>query len=79
MHIDEQKKFDIRNIERNVKNGIITQKDYETHLSRLPDVSDKVFNFEEPLDDSKDPESKKESESQSKKRELKKKAKGKGK
>jgi hypothetical protein len=78
MHIDEQKKFDIRNIERNVKNGMITQKDYETYLSKLPDASDKVFSLEEPVDDSKDLEPKKESESRSKKRELKKKAKGKG-
>ncbi len=79
MHIDEEKKFDTRNIERNIKNGIITQKDYETYLSKLADASDKVFNFEEPVDDSKELDSKKESESQSKKRELKKKAKGKGK
>ncbi len=79
MHIDEQKKFDTRNVERNIKNGMTTQKDYETYLSKLPDASDKVFNFEEPVDDSKDIESKKESEPQSKKREMKKKAKGKGK
>jgi hypothetical protein len=79
MHIDEQKKFDIRNIERNIKNGIITQKDYETHLSKLPDVSDKIFNLEEPVDDSKELESKKDSDSQSRKREPKKRAKGKGK
>lgn len=79
MHIDEQKKFDTRNIGRNIKNGILTQKDYETYLSKLPDASDKASNFEEPVDDSKELDSKKESESQSKKRELKKKAKGKGK
>jgi hypothetical protein len=79
MHIDEQKKFDTRNIERNIKSGIISQKDYETHLSKLPDVSDKVFNFEELVEDSKELESKKESDSQSKKREPKKRAKGKGK
>jgi hypothetical protein len=79
MHIDEQKKFDTRNIERNIKTGIISQKDYETYLSKLPDASDKVFNFEEPGDDSKELDSKKGSEPQSKKRELKKKAKGKGK
>ena len=79
MHIDEQKMFDIRNVERNIKNGIITQKDYETYLSKLPDATDKVFSLEEPVEDSKDLESKKESESRSKKRELKKKAKGKGK
>jgi len=43
MHIDENKKFDKRNVERNIKNGIITHKDYEIYLSRLPDVSDEVF------------------------------------
>ena len=47
MHIDEDKKFDKRNIARNIKSGIITQKDYETYLSKLPDVSDKLFNPEE--------------------------------
>ncbi len=79
MHIDEQKRFDTRNIERNIKNGMITQKDYEAYLSKLPDASDKVFNFEEPVNDSKELNLKKGSESQSKKRELKKRAKGKGK
>ena len=47
MHIDENKKFDKRNIEKNIKNGIITQKDYEIYLSKLPDASDKLFNPEE--------------------------------
>jgi hypothetical protein len=80
MHIDEQKQFDKRNIERNIKNGIITQKDYEIYLSKLPDASGKIFNPEEDsLNDSKDIESKRESESPTKKREMKKKAKGKGK
>jgi hypothetical protein len=78
MHIDQQKRFDKRNIEKNTKNGTITQKDYETYLSKLPDVSDKIFNPEESLDDSRDIESKREIESQSKKRETKKKIKGKG-
>ena len=41
MHVDQDKKFDKRNIARNIKNGIITQKDYESFVSRLPDVSDK--------------------------------------
>lgn len=79
MHIDEQKKFDKRNIERNVKNGIISQKDYEMYLSKLPDASDKILNPEELLNYPKDFESKKDSETQPKKREVKKKAKGKGK
>lgn len=43
MHVDESKKFDKRNIERNIKDGIITLKDYEAYLSRLPDVSDKIL------------------------------------
>jgi len=79
MHTDEQKKFDIRNIERNIKGGIITRKDYETYLSRLPDVGDKVFNPEDPLKYSKESESRKESEGSPKKKEMKRKGKGKGK
>ena len=59
MHIDENKKFDKRNVERNIKNGIITQKDYEIYLSRLPDVSDKIFNPEESIVDFQNLESKK--------------------
>ena len=79
MHTDENKKFDKRNIERNIKNGIITQKDYEIYLSKLPDVSDKLFNPEESSVDSDEFESKKEGEIQSKKKAVKKKSKGKGK
>jgi hypothetical protein len=78
MHIDEQKKFDVRNIARNIKNGIITEKDYEIYLSKLLDVSDKLFNPEASLDEPKDVESKKDSESQHKKKETKKRTKGKG-
>ena len=79
MHTDEQKKFDIRTIGRNTKAGIITQKDYENYLSKLPDVSDKVFNPEEASQDAGEIESKREGESSSKKKELKKKVKNKGK
>jgi hypothetical protein len=79
MHTDEQKKFDIRTIDRNTKSGIITQKDYETYLSKLPDVSGKVFNPEEASEDSGEVESKREGELSSKKREMKKKVKSKGK
>ncbi len=43
MHIDESKKFDKRNIERNIKDGIISEKEYENYLSKLPDLSDKIF------------------------------------
>ena len=79
MHTDEEKRFDIRTVGRNTKSGIITQKDYETYLSKLPDVSDKVFNSEEALQDSGEVESKREGELSSKKKELKKKLKSKGK
>ncbi len=51
MHIDPNKKFDIRNIERNIKEGIITQKDYEIYLSKLPDVSDKIYNPDESFEE----------------------------
>ena len=79
MHIDEDKKFDKRNIMMNLKNGIITQKDYEILLSKLPDASDKLFNPEETSDDSGEIESKREGEISSTKRGAKKKIKGKGK
>jgi len=79
MHIDEGKKFDKRNIERNIKNGIISQKDYEIYLSKLPDASEKLFNSEETSTDLDEMESKRESEISSKKRGIKKKGKGKGK
>jgi len=74
MHIDENKKFDKRNIERNIKNGIITQKDYEIHLSKLPDSSDKTFLLEEDRAGLEEFESSPENEIQSKKKGLKKKA-----
>jgi hypothetical protein len=54
MHTDENKKFDLRNIERNIKSGIITQKDYEIYLSRLPDVSEKLFNPEQSPEESEE-------------------------
>ena len=79
MHTDENKKFDKRNIERNTKNGIITEKDLEIHLSKLPDASDKLFNPEESLEETKDFEINKDDKIQSKKKGLKKKVKSKGK
>ena len=79
MHIDENKKFDKRNVERNIKNGIITQKDYEIYLSRLSDVSDEVFNPEESIPAFRNLESKRLDEIQARKKGEKKKTKGKGK
>ena len=79
MHIDENKKFDKRNIEKNIKSGIITQKDYEIYLSKLSDAGDKLFSPEETTINSEEFGLKKEEEGTSKKRVMKKKLKGKGK
>ncbi|OGP69389.1 MAG: hypothetical protein A2169_05880 [Deltaproteobacteria bacterium RBG_13_47_9] len=79
MHIDEKKKLDKRNVERNIKSGVITGKDYESYLSKLPDVSSKVFNPEEPLAEPEESRTKKDAEGQSRKKAEKKKPKGKGK
>jgi len=76
MHIDENKKFDKRNIEKNIRDAIITEKDYEMFLSKLPDVSDKLFSPEQAAGDSEELETK---EMPLKKRAMKKKAKGKAK
>ena len=78
MHIDEDKKFDKRNIARNIKSGIITQKDYDTFVSKLPDVSNKLFNPDETSTDLDEIESREVSETSSKKKVIKKKGKGKG-
>jgi len=79
MHTDEQKKFDIRTIERNTKSGTITLKDYETYLSKLPDVSEKVYNSEETSERGGEVESKQEAQLSMKKKEMKKRVKSKGK
>jgi len=42
MHIDENKKFDRRTIERNLREGIISAEEWEEFLRALPDVSDNV-------------------------------------
>jgi hypothetical protein len=77
MHIDEDKIFDKRNVVMNIKNGVITRKDYEILLSKLTDASDKIFNPEETSTDSEEIELRKESEISSKKRGTRKKVKGK--
>ena len=66
MHIDENKKYDKRNIERNIKGGIISQKDYEIYLSKLPDMTEKVFNPDEPADETEEHDSLLENENKSK-------------
>jgi hypothetical protein len=79
MHIDEDKKFDRRNIQRNIKDGIITQKDYEIYLSKLLDSSDKLFNPEGSLTGQEGMPPRTGDETQIRKRGVKKKTKGKGK
>jgi hypothetical protein len=78
MHVDENKKFDKRNIGRNIKDGIITKKDYEIYLSKLSDASDKLFDPEDYSVETDDLESKRKEEIQSKKRSIKKKTREKG-
>ncbi len=67
MHIDENKKYDKRNVERNIKSGIISQKDYEIYLSKLPDNTEKIYNPEDPFDETEELESVLENENQSNK------------
>ena len=47
MHTDESKKYDKRIIEILLSRGMALPKDYETYLSKLPDVSGKVYTPEE--------------------------------
>jgi hypothetical protein len=50
--------FDRRVVERNIKKGIITRKDYEKHLKSLDDVGANIASpeerHEEPPDDDED-------------------------
>lgn len=47
MHTDENKRYDRRNIASSLRRGVVTPNDYETYLSKLPDVSHKLFDPEE--------------------------------
>ena len=42
MHIDDNKKFDRRTIEKNLREGIISAEEWKNFLRALPDVSDNV-------------------------------------
>ncbi|MBC8133045.1 MAG: hypothetical protein H7X95_08700 [Deltaproteobacteria bacterium] len=46
--------FDVRTIERNIKKGLVTRKDYEKHLKGLGDSAEKVAPPEEHPDDDAD-------------------------
>ena len=39
--------FDVRTLERSIKKGLTTRKDYEKYLKSLPDAADKVAPVEE--------------------------------
>jgi hypothetical protein len=42
-----QRTYDVRTIERNIKKGNITRKDYEKYVKSLPDTTEKVAPPEE--------------------------------
>jgi hypothetical protein len=46
--------FDVRTIERNIKKGMTTRKDYDKHVKALADLADKVAPPEEHPDDDND-------------------------
>jgi hypothetical protein len=47
--------YDRRTVERNIKKGLLTRKDYEKHLKALDDVADKgVYGTEPEVDDDMD-------------------------
>lgn len=46
--------FDRRVVERNIKKGVITRKDYEKHLKSLTDVSDRIASAEERAEEGPD-------------------------
>jgi len=78
MHTDETKRFDKRNVEGNIREGVVSRKEYETYLSKLPDVSDKVFT-EECCSDQEGSSPEKEPEMETRQKKLKKRSKTKGK
>jgi hypothetical protein len=42
MHVDANKRYDKRTIEQRIREGLISQKDYDNYLARLPDLSKKT-------------------------------------
>jgi hypothetical protein len=40
--IKDPRLFDVRTVERNIKRGLVTRKEYEKHLKSLADATDKV-------------------------------------
>lgn len=50
--VKDMRFFDLRTVERNIKRGLITRKEYERILKSLPDVAEKITPSEEPEDTS---------------------------
>lgn len=44
-HAPEGRVYDQRLVERNIKKGAISRKDYEKHIKSLPDAKDKAANM----------------------------------
>jgi len=44
----ELRAFDIRTVERSIRRGSVTRKDYNAYLKSLPDAADKVAPHEAP-------------------------------
>lgn len=77
MHTDESKKYDKRIIEILLRRGLVLPKDYETYLSKLPDVSSKVYTPEEEgMEEGEKSDSRGDSEEDARKKGMKKRGKG---
>lgn len=44
--VKENRKFDVRTIERDVREGNVSREEYQEHLDNLPDVADKAQKIE---------------------------------
>ena len=54
--VKNPKLFDRRIVERNIKKGLITRKDYEKHLKSLADVAGNIASAEERVEEAPDVE-----------------------
>jgi hypothetical protein len=54
--VKNPKLFDRRIVERNIKKGLITRKDYEKYLKSLSDVAANIASAEERHEDAPEPE-----------------------
>ena len=54
---DEQKLYDVRTLERNLRKGVINKKDYEKFLKALPDRAENIATTAVVDDDDDDRES----------------------